>query len=647
MAKNINISDLSFDGIKDNIKKYMENDKVFKDYNFEGSALSSILDILTYNTYYNSYYMNMIANESFLDTARIRENVVSKAKLLGYTPRSNKSATALVAVTFKIIRKNRQERDYQYNTLRIDRQLAFSTSFDNESFIFVPKISRSITRSRSTTEPDGSRAHYYTINDLELLQGQQVEEKFVVDINNPNQKFILSNETVDTDTIQVLVQASAEDDVVTEFKLATDTTQLSDISKTYFLQESKDMKYEIFFGDGVLGDEVENGNIITVRYITTKGANGNGITGRLTAVALPKGVIVDTENVQIIGESYGGADREDIDSIKFFAPRTFESQNRAVTARDYKANVPQIYPEVDTMNVWGGEDNDPPAYGSVFMSIKPNTGLILSTQEKQYILNQLKSNYSVLTLSPQIVDPDYLKLKITTNVKYNDEATLLDESALKESVRQNIISYNNEFLNEFNSYFRYSQFLSAIDKTDDSVTNNITEILMINEKTPVYNGVASYTFNFNNPIRPNSLYSNAFTIAGSSDPHYIEDDGLGGLRIYTLTPLFARNYNNVLGGTINYGTGKVVLNDIQISGIIGSTVIGLVAEPESNDIFPVRNQIIFIDYDELDIVMMPDTDEFNENYDISSQRVVVTRSLRTTYNTSQASITNVISDTTT
>ena len=170
---------------------------------------------------------------------------------------------------------------------------------------------------------------------------------------------------------------------------------------------------------------------------------------------------------------------------------------------------------------------------------------------------------------------------------------------------------------------------------------------MINEKTPVYDGVASYTFNFNNAIRPNSLYSNAFTIAGSSDPHYIEDDGLGGLRIYTLTPLFARNYNNVLGGTINYGTGKVVLNDIQISGIVGSTVLGLVAEPESNDIFPVRNQIIFIDYDELDIVMMPDTDEFNENYDISSQRVVVTRSLRTTYNTSQASITNVISDTTT
>ena len=194
MAKNINISDLSFDGIKNNIKKYMENDKVFKDYNFDCSALSSILDILSYNTYYNSYYMNMIANESFLDTARIRENVVSKAKLLGYTPRSNKSATALVAVTFKIIRKNRPERDYQYNTLRIDRQLAFSTSIDNESFVFVPKVSRTITRSRSAEE-NGSIAHYYTINDLELFQGQPVEEKFVVDINNPNQKFILFYQT--------------------------------------------------------------------------------------------------------------------------------------------------------------------------------------------------------------------------------------------------------------------------------------------------------------------------------------------------------------------------------------------------------------------------------------------------------------------
>jgi hypothetical protein len=390
-----------------------------------------------------------------------------------------------------------------------------------------------------------------------------------------------------------------------------------------------------------------------VSYLTTVGAAANSLTGNMTLLGknLDMNVRLSPEtvapnNLVIIGRTYGGADRETTDSIKFYAPRTFEGQNRAVTARDYMTIIPKIFPQAESMNVWGGEDNDPPQYGRIFMSIKPNNGMYLSAQEKDAIISNLSSNYSIISMKPVIIDPEFLKLKLNVQVKYDDEATLIEESNLKASVRNTIIEYNKKFLNDFNSYFRYSQLLGAVDQTDTSITNNLVSMSLINEQSVTYNTVAQYTFNFSNALVPHSIYSNGFYVSGTTDVYYLDDNGLGTLRFYTVTANNTKVYSAALGGTINYTTGTIVISGVSITSVLQGDSIGIVGVPASNDIFPVRNQIIYIDLDELEITMLPDTDEFNENYDISSQRVVVSRSVETSFNMDSGSVTETFANST-
>ena len=652
MAKNINISELDFNSIKNSITNYMAADETFSDYSFEGSALSSLTDLLAYNTYYNSFYLNMIANEMFLDTARMRNNVASKAKLLGYLPTSARSARATISATFEITNSTGRS-NTELSVLKINRDFVFKFSDLGIDYRFVPDITRIVDRQRVEDLGDGTYKHVYEIFDLVVVQGVEVVENYVVDTTDPNQKFFMSNSNVDTTSLRVLIRENRESSYFEEFKLNTDTMKLSDISRTYFLQESHEEKYEVVFGDGVLGKELITGNVVSLTYLITDGAAVNGLTGSMnllgkTGVA---GLKLSTEgaapdNLTIIGRTFGGADRETTDSIRFYAPRTFEGQNRAVTVRDYMTIIPKIFPQAESMNVWGGEDNDPPQYGRIFMSIKPSKGLYLSSSEKDDIITKLMRNYSVVSLKPVIIDPEFLRLKLTIQVKYDDESTLIEESELKLAVRNSVIEYNRKFLNDFNSYFRYSQLLATIDETDTSITNNLTTMSLINEQSVTYNTVAEYTFNFSNALQPGSVYSNGFNVAGSSEIYYLDDNSLGSIRFYTVTGNNTKVYSATLGGTINYTTGTIVISGVAITSVLQGDSIGVVADPASNDIFPVRNQIIYLDLDELEITMLPDTDEFNENYEISTQRVQVSRSVETSFNNTSGSISDSVTPTT-
>jgi len=652
MAKNINISELDFNSIKNSITNYMAADETFSDYSFEGSALSSLTDLLAYNTYYNSFYLNMIANEMFLDTARMRNNVASKAKLLGYLPTSARSARATISATFEITNSTGRS-NTELSVLKINRDFVFKFSDLGIDYRFVPDITRIVDRQRVEDLGDGTYKHVYEIFDLVVVQGVEVVENYVVDTADPNQKFFMSNSNVDTTSLRVFSCENRESSYFEEFKLNTDTMKLSDISRTYFLQESHEEKYEVVFGDGVLGKELITGNVVSLTYLITDGAVVNGLTGSMnllgkTGVA---GLKLSTEaaapdNLTIIGRTFGGADRETTDSIRFYAPRTFEGQNRAVTVRDYMTIIPKIFPQAESMNVWGGEDNDPPQYGRIFMSIKPSKGLYLSSSEKDDIITKLMRNYSVVSLKPVIMDPEFLRLKLTIQVKYDDESTLIEESELKLAVRNSVIEYNRKFLNDFNSYFRYSQLLATIDETDTSITNNLTTMSLINEQSVTYNTVAEYTFNFSNALQPGSVYSNGFNVAGSSEIYYLDDNSLGSIRFYTVTGNNTKVYSATLGGTINYTTGTIVISGVAITSVLQGDSIGVVADPASNDIFPVRNQIIYLDLDELEITMLPDTDEFNENYEISTQRVQVSRSVETSFNNTMGTISDSVAPTT-
>jgi len=646
MAKNINISELDFEAIKSSIKDYMKSDETFRDYNFEGSALDTLTDILGYNTYYNSFYLNMMANEMFLDTARIRDNVVSKAKLLGYTPTSTRSAKATLSSVFMIENRIGDKSNTKFANIKIDSNFVFKLSVDGVDYRFVPSVSRVVNRSQDPIDiGNGQFRHIYEIFDLEVIQGSLVTESYIVDTSDVNQRFLISNPNVDTSTLKVFVKENKFSDFIEEYTLNTDTMALTDVSTRYFLQESADGNYEVLFGDGVLGKNLVSGNELTIRYVTSAGAAVNGLTGQMTMLGkdVPDNIRAATptvfpNNLSIIGRTYGGSDKESIESIKFYAPRTFEGQNRAVTSRDYMTIIPKIYPQTASMNVWGGEDNDPPQYGRIFISIKPNSGLYLSEQEKVSVKNSLVKNYSVLGLTPDIVDPDFIKLKINTQVKYDNESTLLETADLTAAVKNSIIDYNSKFLNDFNSYFRYSQFLAKIDQTDESITNNLTTIIMINEQSATVNTSSKYSFNFSNNISPNSIYSNAFYISGNELPFYIDDNGLGSIRMYNINNFGTRIYTLNAIGTVNYTTGLVDIPDLNVTGVLGGDMIGIACTPASNDIFPVRNQIIYIDMDELEVNLIEDTDEFNENYDISTQRVVVSRNVSTSYNTNSASI---------
>jgi len=588
MATRLDVSELDFSLIKENLKTFLGQQTEFKDYDFEGAGMNVLLDLLAYNTHYLSYNANIAANEMFLDSADLRSSVVSLAKSVGYTPTSSTCSTG----TIKVVVNNATGA-----SLTMSRGTKFSTTVDSQSYSFVNNADVTIT------PVDG----VYTFNDLSIKEGSLLNFKYTVNTSDTDQRFIIPNDNVDTSTLTVKIQNSSSDSTTSTYTLANGITELTSTSKVYFLQEVENGRFEVYFGDGVLGKAVEDGNIVIFDYIVCNrdapnGANTFTLSGTI-------GGFSDT-TITTVSNASSGSGPESISSIKLQAPRDYAAQDRAVTANDYKTLVKTLYANTDAVQVWGGEDNSTPNYGKVYISIKAKSGANLTTATKNDVVTSLKK-YSVASVTPIIVDPETTYITTDTSFKYNSANTTKDVTTLQTDVLNTVGNYSSDTLQDFTGVFRHSELSRKIDATDSSILSNITTLKMYKFFTPTLNSALKYTISYNNAFyNPHSghnssaggiISSTGFKINddSSANEHFLDDDGEGNLRVYYLSS-GVRTYTSSSFGTVNYTTGEVVLTSANITSISNvdgatSTQIRVFAIPNSNDIAPVRNQILQID----------------------------------------------------
>ena len=582
MATKLQVTELDFDDIKTNLKTFMKNQTEFSDYNFEGSGLTAIIDLLAYNTHYLAMNANLAINEAFLDTATLRSSVVSHAKSLGYTPRSARSPVAYLDITLD---------NSTVPSATITKGTKFTTKLDGTTFGFV-------VNDDVTVVPINGVLRF---SNLPVYEGSLVTAKYTVDAANADKKYIITDSRADTTTLRVSVQNSSSDSITTVYTLATDIAQVSATSKVYFLQETEDGKYEVYFGDNVVGFAPSDGNIIILEYIVTNKAASNGAKSFSgTSVAGQTNLTIST-----IVIASGGADAESIQSIKYNAPLDYSSQGRAVTTSDYKTIVPKVYADAKSVQVWGGEDNDPPVYGQVYISIKTTSGAILTQAQKNSIARSL-DRYNIASVRPTIVDPELTKIKLTISFKYDSNTTTKTASDLETLVRTTLSTYNSSDLEKFDGVFRYSKVSRLIDATDPSILSNITTVRITKTIVPTLNATQQYIVKFSNVLyHPHDGHNAAqggivsttgFTITGDTiNTWYMDDDGSGNLRIYYLTSGTTRTYQTTSVGTINYSVGTLTISSLSIVSSANSSGIIITVVPNSNDIVPVRNQLIEID----------------------------------------------------
>jgi len=491
---NLRVTELDFDDIKSNLKNYLRGQQEFQDYDFEGSAMNILLDVLAYNTHYMGYYVNMVANEMFLDTAQIRNSVLSHAKLLGYTPRSQTGAVATVAVTVTPLAGNTQ------TTLTLPKNIPFiSESIDGVNYSFVA------VQGYTATKGSGGSFVY---DQVIIKEGEPVTWTFLKDQNNNTGRFEIPTGTLDTSTVTVTVQASSSNASQQVYTLNSDLTELGANSTVYFLEETDNEKYTIYFGDGVFGKSLSNGNIVYVSYLDTNGAPANkaNVFTSTGAIGGFSNVIVST-----ISKSAGGSPKESIDDIKYRAPIYYTTQNRAVTKNDYSILLKRDYPNIESVSVWGGEEYDPPQYGKVFISMKPVTGYTLSETTKDAIVSDIIRTRSVLTVTPEIIDPDYMFLRFDLDVYYAPNKTNLSSETLKALVRARILQYRDENLNSFNSIFRASRLQAIIDGVDPSIMSNDL-VVYVQKRVTIINGVQqNYSVKFEGPLHRGGLQEHMVT----------------------------------------------------------------------------------------------------------------------------------------
>jgi len=583
----LEISELDFENIKVSLRRFLSNQNEFKDYDFEGSSLSILLDLLSYNTHYLAYNANFVANEMFLDTAELRSSVASLAKLVGYTPNSARAPIADLRLVIN---------DGSGSTISVPAGTKFTTTIDDVSYSFVSIDNKTIT------PVDG----VYTLQSLNVYEGTYVNYNYTVDTADVDQRFLIPSDRVDTTTLKVSIQNSVSDTTTNTFTKATSITELDSTSKVYFLQEAEDGQYEIYFGDGVIGQALTDGNIITISYVVTNKTEANGASSFSIS-----GSISGFTNITITvnSDAQGGSEPEAISSIKQNVPNFYAAQDRAVTVEDYKVKVKELYANTQAVSAWGGEDNDTPFYGRVYISILPATGSNLTDATKTSLVTQLKK-YSVASVTPVIVDPETTYILLTTTVKYDEQATTKSSDTLKSDVTTTITNYNLNTLQKFDSMFRHSKLIGLIDDTDNSILSNVTTIKFRKSFVPTLGSSTKYTISFNNAFynphtghRANAggiLQSSGFKINGdATNIWFLDDDGSGNVRRYRLVGS-VRTYAAQNQGTINYSTGQIVINSLNITSIenirsAASTVIELTVEPNSNDIVPVRNQVLEID----------------------------------------------------
>ena len=624
----VNFTNLDFDQIKTSIKDYLRSNSNFTDYDFEGSTLSTLIDVLAYNTYIKSYNANMITNEVFIDSATLRENVVSLARNIGYVPRSKTSSRA--NISFFVDTTGFTTKPLTL-TLKKGTVCTSSGIFGGQNYTFtIPEdITRPVINGISTFE------------NISIYEGTFLVNTFTVDSNNPNQKFILDNSDIDTQSISVLVRNTQSSTVTRKFSLSNSLLDIDSNSRVFFIQEIEDQRYEIIFGDGIFGTKLDNQNFIEVSYVTTNGEDGNGVSsftfnGRIVDNnnrVVNTGISLLTTNT----ESRGGQNLETIDSIKKYAPRIYASQNRAVTATDYETIIPTIYPETESISVFGGEDLSPPRFGKVFISIKPINGTFVSSQIKDNIKNSLRK-YSVAGIVPEILDLKYLYIEFNSSVYYNTNSASSSDF-LQTIILKNINSYSNSSeLNKYGARFKYSKFLKLIDDSNSAITSNITKIVMRRDMKPSLNQFADYEICYGNSFHINrmsgyNIKSSGFTISSVNGTVYLSDlpneDGKTGT-IFFFTATSSNNPTVVRRnvGRIDYERGEIILNPVNITSTLknvgGEPVIQISASPQSNDVIGLQD--LYLQLDPSSSVLNMVSDEISSGSDTSGTSYKVTSS---------------------
>ena len=564
------VTDINFDTIKGNLQTYLSSQSEFLDYDFESSGMQTIIQLLAYNTYYNSIYTNFASNESFLDTALIRNNVVSRAKMLGFTPNSARGAKATLSVTVNPAGTP--------ETVVIPSNTEFSSSIDGVTYKFSTFGSTTFTR---------SDAGVYT-NSVVVREGDPVQESYTVSTTNPV-RYILNNQNCDTTSLKVRLQESSSNTSVTAYKLADDITTVGSNSAVYFLQENNDGAFEVIFGDGILGRKPLDGNIVKLNYNVCNGPVVNGaktFSGPATLAGNSSYTVSTTIRAS------GGSNPQSIDSIKFNAPRNFSAQNRAVTANDYKNILLNNAPDLQTISVWGGEKNSPPVYGKVYISAKPIGSSVITESRKQELVDLLNDR-NVLTIEPVFVDAEYLYVVPTIEVRYNPNTTSKNGDVLLNQVNSVMSSFNDTELGVFNSNFFLSEFIKKVDAIDDSVINVSVTTNMQRRFIPNTTLTQAYQVNFNNPItnphggHKGAISSSSFTYEGFTC--FFDDDGNGNLQIYRIAS-GERVYVNRKAGTVNYILGTVKVNAIKFTAFSGDA-IKINAKPRDQVIVSLRSQI--------------------------------------------------------
>ena len=578
----IEITDLDFDTVKANFKSFLSQQSQFTDYNFEGSGMSVLMDLLAYNTHYLAFHANMLANEMFIDTSLTRSAAVSHAKSLGYLPSSTKASYATIDVTVKGVPTSQK-------TLVMDAGAIFTTSINDVSYKFV-------TIGDSTATSDTGT---FVFTEVSIYEGTRVRYTYTVDSSNLEQQFIIPSAKADTTTIVVSVQTSSSDVTTEVYTLNTDYATLDSTSLKYFLQEVEDGKYEVYFGDGVTGKKPIDGNIVILDYVVTNGSVADGATA-----FTPASNVGGYSDVTVLATATaaGGGDAESVDSIKFNAPLKYAAQGRAVTPDDYKAIVPSVYSNIKSIQCWGGEDNDPPIYGKVYVAIRPNTGTSLTTTTKNQIVTSLKK-YNVASIVPEIVDPEILYLVLGVTAKYNSTLTEKTKSDIKALVETTVSTFNTNNLQKFDSVFRHSNILKDIDDTDTSILSSTATMKLKRIVTPTLSAITKYTVSFNNAAYHPAIAwaqtvveSTGFYLSGNTNEQFIDDDGSGNIRTFYLLGGTTKTITNAEAGTINYNTGEVVLTSFNVTSTTNAdSTIDVTVKPDSNDIIPVRQQVIEID----------------------------------------------------
>lgn len=615
-------TNLDFDQIRTSIKDYLRSNSTFTDFDFEGSNFSILIDILAYNTYITAFNTNLAVNESFLDSAVLRENVVSLARNIGYVPFSRSSATA--EISFQISLKTNTSNSITYSpNLTLQSGLICTGSVRDSSYIF------SIPESITVPVIDGVAS----FNQIHIKEGTFLTKQFTVD-NSVNQKFILDNSFIDISTIRVYVKNSNESGLGTSYTLAENIFEVNSTSTIFLIQEIPDEKYQLIFGDGIFGKKLENGSIITVHYIVTNGKNGNDVNAFSFSGSIRDSndrIVIPTNTIEIVvnQKSQNGSDIESIDSIRYFAPRLYSSQYRAVTASDYETIIKsKIYKNTESVSVIGGEELDPPQFGTVLISIKPKNGTFVSDFDKEQIISKLRQ-YSVSGINAKIVDLKILYVEIESYIYYN-----ANQVGSVSDLETNIISSLNQYsqsldLNKFGGRFKYSKLLQIIDNTDTAITSNITRVRIRRDLKALLNQTAQYEICFGNRFHINERYDNvAYNIKSTgfylrpeieTEMVYFTDtpqlNGETGV-ISIVKPTSGLNGNSNFSpfiviqsaGTVNYTKGEIFINAIEITSTeLNNNIIEIQAYPESNDVIGLKDLYITLDVSKSKINMLKDT----------------------------------------